>query len=105
MKLIKAASPVLCRHAPESRKTECRCGIFQGKVCLAISLSLKREYRVRPRLDSAADPPREVHAQERKCGIRHRIDQASNKFPARRRDFVIFTPKRHDDRVKPRSRG
>ncbi len=78
MEFVKTAAPVLCRHAPESGKGEGRSQIAQAYVGMAITFAPQRKNGVGARIYLAAYSAREVHAEEWKARIRHRIDECSN---------------------------
>ena len=107
VELVEAAAPILPRHAPKTRISECRQRISETEIRLAIAFAPQGEHRVRSCLDAAANPAREVYAQERELRIGHRVDQPAHQLMASRvmafrSDLVILAPKRHDDRIRPR---
>src|SRR4029453_9572790 len=85
--------------ASELPKTEVRHGlakVAQVEIGLLVALSLKRQDRIGPSVHRAVDHLCKVHPQERKVGIRDRIDQRPYEMSFARSQFVVFTAKRND---------
>src|SRR5207237_2866914 len=63
---------------------------------LAVRLAAERQDRVRSAFDRAADPAREVYAQERECRGRDRIDQVLDEVVRVLGELVVVATEWHD---------
>src|ERR1700682_205897 len=94
--LPESRAPVPPRHAIQSRPPQHLNELGRAECRGMVAFPCKSQNRIWAKPHITIGPDREMNAEERKCGIWHRIDQASNQWPPGRTQAPIITPKRHD---------
>ena len=87
----KRRKPCRCRQGPDERRVD---------VAATVALSSGREHRVRSEQHAAADPSRQVHAEERIAWVGHRVDEPAHEMAGRGHETVVLAPEGDDRRVR-----
>ena len=98
--LGRPGAPVLARHPPEPRVAQGLGEVADLEGRPAVALARQGQHRVGPEpYRVVADPPGEVHAEERELGVRDRVDEVPGQVAPLGPKLPVIAAEGHDARL------